>query len=130
MSIAVSPLAIYVALGVVFAWFVQMKTTRVHNANWRERMWSSLTCSFLTASISLPLLDTFPQLPQSITLLIGCIVGAIGLDGVLKLFSDLLSLRFGLNLRGATGLDQTPNERPNTSGKQNTKGDQNVNESK
>ncbi len=128
MSIAVSPLAIYIALGVVFAWFVQMKTARVHNANWKERMWSSLTCSFLTASISLPLLDTFPQLPQSITLLIGCIVGAIGLDGVLKLFSDLLSMRFGLNLRSSQ--DQKPNERPDTSGKQNTREDRNVNESK
>ncbi len=128
MSIAVSPLAIYIALGVVFAWFVQMKTARVHNANWRERMWSSLTCSFLTASISLPLLDTFPQLPQSITLLIGCIVGAIGLDGVLKLFSDVLSMRFGLNIRSSQ--DQKPNERPDTSGKQNTREDKNVKDSK
>lgn len=119
MSIAVSPLAIYIALGVVFAWFVQMKRARIHSTNWRERMWSSVTCSFLTVSISLPLLDTFPQLPQSITLLIGCIVGAMGLDGVLRLLSDVLNLRFGFNLNGISTKSDKPSNHSKTNTNQN-----------
>lgn len=90
--------AIYIALGMVFSWFVQMQKGRARRENWKERMWSSLTCSFLTVSISLPLLEYFPQIPKSCTLLIGCLVGAVGFDGVQKLLTSLLLDRFGVDL--------------------------------
>lgn len=93
--------AVYVGLGMVFAWFIQMRFGRHARRfrNWRERLWASLVCSFLTAAISLPLLDFYPELPPSITLLVGCAVGFVGGDGVHKVIDGLVLTRFGVDLR-------------------------------
>lgn len=93
--------AIYVGLGMVLAWFIQMHFGRHSRRfrNWRERMWGSLVCSFLTAAIALPLFDLYPELPPSLALLVGGGVGFVGGDGVHKVLEGLVFARFGIDLR-------------------------------
>lgn len=98
---AVTQTAIYVGLGMVLAWFIQMHFGRHGRRfrNWRERVWASLVCSFLTAAIALPLFDFYPELPPSLALLVGCGVGFVGGDGVHRVLEGLIFTRFGIDLR-------------------------------
>lgn len=91
----------YVALGMVFAWFVQFRNRGTKRTTWRDRMWNSLTCSFFTMAICLPLFEYVPEVPESAALMVGCVVGLIGIDGISHVIRSLLSIRLGVDLHGS-----------------------------
>lgn len=93
----------YVALGMVFAWFVQFRNRGTKRTTWRDRMWNSLTCSFFTMAICLPLFEYVPEVPKSAALMVGCVVGLIGIDGISHVIRSLLSIRLGVNLHDSAG---------------------------
>lgn len=91
-------IAVYIGLGMLFAWFVQFFKSSKRRKNWKERMWGSLVCSFFTIAIALPLLEFFPELPKSLSLIVGCAVGTVGHDGLEHVLHALLKLHFGADL--------------------------------
>lgn len=98
-----SAIMVYVALGMVFAWFVQFRNRGTKRTTWRDRMWNSLTCSFFTMAICLPLFEYVPEVPESAALIVGCVVGLIGVDGISHVIKSLLSIRLGVNLHDSAG---------------------------
>lgn len=98
-----SAIMVYVALGMVFAWFVQFRNRGTKRTTWRDRMWNSLTCSFFTMAICLPLFEYVPEVPESAALIVGCVVGLIGVDGISHVIRSLLSIRLGVNLHDSAG---------------------------
>lgn len=98
-----SAIMVYVALGMVFAWFVQFRNRGTKRTTWRDRMWNSLICSFFTMAICLPLFEYVPEVPKSAALMVGCVVGLIGIDGISHVIRSLLSIRLGVNLHDSAG---------------------------
>lgn len=72
---------IYVTLAMVMTWLVQMYRGRKLKLTILDRFSDSFICSLFTASVCLPLLESFPELPKSISLLVGGIVGTLGFNG-------------------------------------------------
>lgn len=89
----------YVSCGMFATWLVQMHSLRFKQMNRFNRMREAFICSLFTASISIPLLDFYPNLPPSVCMIVGALMGTLGMDGWKVLASsilELLSLRFGL----------------------------------
>lgn len=91
-------IAVYIGLGMLFAWLVQFVKKSNRRKNWKERMWSSLICSFFTVAIALPLLEFFPELPKSLALIVGCCVGTVGHEGLERVLQALLKLHLGADI--------------------------------
>lgn len=91
-------LYIYVSAGMFLTWIVQMRLGKKAKKDWKDRAIESFICSFFTASVSLPLLEHFPDLPHSISLLIGGFVGCIGFTGWQSVSASVINIfttRFG-----------------------------------
>lgn len=90
----------YVSCGMLATWIVQMHSLRFKNMSRFVRMREAFICSLFTASVSLPLLDFYPNLPPSICLIVGALMGTLGMDGWRVLADtvlDLFTSRFGLS---------------------------------
>ena len=72
----------YVCLAMALSYVVQFFVNRKRLMKLTEKFANSFICALLTASISVPLLDLYPELPPSVVLLVGSFCGAIGFEGV------------------------------------------------
>lgn len=89
-------------------WLVQMYRGRKSKLGIIDRFRDSFICSLFTASVCLPLLETFPELPQSITLFVGGVIGTLGFNGfeafsksTIKFFSNKVGVDVDFGERDA-----------------------------
>lgn len=85
-------LLLYVILGMLCTWFVQINSRKYKLAPRFERVRNSFVCSLFTAAICIPMLEYFATLPPSLSLLVGVVVGTLGIDGWDRLISIALDL--------------------------------------
>lgn len=82
---------LYVSAGMIFSCIIQIYVSRGKRYRWAERAGSSFICALFTAAITMPLLDYFPELPASISLLIGSFCGSMGDKGLRQIMHALVS---------------------------------------
>lgn len=90
----------YTSCGMFATWLVQIHSLRFKYMSRFVRVREAFICSLFTAAVSIPLLDFYPNLPPSISLIIGALMGTIGMDGWRVLADTLLNLfaaRLGLS---------------------------------
>lgn len=100
MTFLDNAILLYTSLGMFATWIVQLHSLRYKNMSRFERMREAFVCAVLTASISVPVLEYYPDLPPSIALIVGALVGTVGLEGWRSLADGVLSLvrfRIGAN---------------------------------
>lgn len=100
----------YASCGMLATWIVQMHSLRFKNMSRFVRMREAFVCSLFTASVSIPLLDFYPDLPPSICLIIGALMGTLGMDGWRVLADtvlDLFTSRFGIVRSNDKGKDES-----------------------
>lgn len=108
----------FVLMGMVITFIVQFQINRHSNKGRWERAGEAFICQLFTASLSIPLVDYFPQIPPSVTLLIGAIVGTLGVSGWEKIAHSLLSLFFSrLGNNSFDSLSRNPADNKNHSNK-------------
>lgn len=72
----------YIGLAMVLSYIVQFFVNRKRMMKLTEKFLHSFICALMTAAISVPLLDLYPELPPSIVLLVGSFCGSIGVGGI------------------------------------------------
>ena len=72
----------YICLAMALSYVVQFFVNRGSKMGLAEKFLQSFICALLTAAISVPLLDLFPELPPSVVLLVGSFCGSVGFEGV------------------------------------------------
>lgn len=90
----------YITCAMFATWLVQMHSLRFKNMTRFCRVRESFICSLFTAAVSIPLLDFYPDLPPSICLMVGALMGTFGMDGwrvIANSIINVLGLRFGLS---------------------------------
>lgn len=90
------PQLVYVSLGMVFSCVIQFYIARGKRVGWLERAGSSFICALFSAALTLPLLDYFPELPPSISLLIGSFCGSMGDKGLRQIMRAVVDRALGI----------------------------------
>lgn len=90
----------YITCGMFATWIVQMHSLKFKNMSRFCRVRESFICSMFTAAVSIPLLDFYPDLPPSICLMIGALMGTFGMEGwrvISNSIINIIGLRFGIS---------------------------------
>lgn len=114
MQIFSNMILLYTTLGMLATWIVQLHSLRYKNLTRWERMREASVCSILTATITVPALDWYPDLPPSIALVVGALMGTVGMEGWRSLADGILSL---LRFRIGAANPQDPVNKGNDNGK-------------
>lgn len=64
-----------------------------HRKKW-GRVGDAVICQLLTAAISLPMIDTFTEIPASATLLVGAVIGTLGIKGWQRIARAIVEAAF------------------------------------
>lgn len=84
----------------VITFFVQLYMTKGLRRGRLERASEAFICQLITASVSLPLIDYFTDMPPSIIMLVGAVIGTLGLSGWEKLAHSLVAIIFTIIDKG------------------------------
>lgn len=89
---------IYVSLGMIFSCIMQIYVSRRQRLTWADRAASSFVCALFTAAITVPILDYWPELPPSISLLIGSFCGSMGDKGIRQIMNAIAERFLGTHV--------------------------------
>lgn len=84
----------YIAAAMFVTFVLQFFVTRHTKRKRIVRITEAMICQLLTVSVSLPMLEFFPELPSSTVLIIGAVIGVLGVEGWENLAHGIISLLF------------------------------------
>lgn len=113
-------LVVYVVSAMVITFVLHYFVSKAHKKTKWNRITESFVCQLLTISFSLPLLEFFPNMPDSIVLIVAVVIGVLGVEGweniahgiISLIFQHVTGYRFHFTHRDSYEIDEESEEPP------------------
>ena len=102
---------LYIVGSMLVSWIALINSRDYRTLSPINRFKEALFCCALTGAITVPLVDYFTTIPSSISLIIGALVGILGYNGFVNLFSKVLELLLNLIPASLSGVFKFPTYR-------------------
>lgn len=102
---------LYIVGSMLVSWIALINSHYYRTLSPINRFKEALFCCALTGAIAVPLVDYFTTIPSSISLIIGALVGILGYNGFVNLFSKVLELLLNLIPASLSGVFHVPTYR-------------------
>lgn len=102
---------LYIVGSMLVSWIALINSRDYRTLSPINRFKEALFCCALTGAIAVPLVDYFTTIPSSISLIIGALVGILGYNGFVNLFSKVLELLLNLIPASLSGVFHVPTYR-------------------
>ena len=99
---------LYIVGSMLVSWIALINSHYYRSLSPINRFKEALFCCALTGAITVPLVDYFTTIPSSISLIIGALVGILGYNGFVNLFSKVLELLLNLIPASLSGVFNFP----------------------